>query len=104
MRTARETLTYSICLFQIQLRTVAGLTPHACAASLTVSIFAICVPRCTTSGEILPSAMLYVQRMIFVEHYGAGCFSLSTNNMGIRHYCRTLVSRRTACNRQAADR
>src|ERR1700722_16053817 len=67
MRTALETLTYSICLFQIQLRIVAGFTPNACAASLTGSMFAIFLPPCPRWDDRLPSDVLYAQRMIFVE-------------------------------------
>src|ERR1700678_4338589 len=96
MRTAREIFTYPICLFQIQLRMVAGFTPKDCAASRTVSISAICFPSCALAGGRILSAMLYAQRMIFVEHRAEGCFSLSANNMGVRYYCRLVVGRRTA--------
>ena len=83
IRTARETLTYSICLFQIQLRTVAGLTPQACAASLTVSIFAIRLPLCGKREEIVVIAMLYGQRMIFVEHNDGEKFPLPSSPVGL---------------------
>jgi hypothetical protein len=67
MRTDRDTFTYSICLFQIQLRIVAGLTPRVLAASPIVSIVAIRAPPNANDGAMLFVDALYGQRMIFVE-------------------------------------
>jgi hypothetical protein len=53
IRTERESFTYSICRFQIQLRTVAGFTPNACATSRTLSMVAIHMPPSPSDGWML---------------------------------------------------